>query len=650
MVRKLKTPTTGLSGRARSVERTPDRSTELRRAADHYNAGRFDDARRIYGQLCERDPADAEAWFLRGLVTHQGGHHDDAVVALRTAVGLFGDDARRRKAQMWLAQAHHGAKQKAEASAVLRQLAREAWDDVEALLEITQLVAVIEGFDRIETHVARLLELSPDEPWANAEMSFFDYQRRDIAAAVRRAQKTLERFPDSPQALRVLAHVHHETGEVKEAVALYRQAIDGALAGKGAIHVFAAYESMLGAMVYADVSDRELREAHEGWQRLNPRVSRPRKAIRPRGNRPLRIGYVSADFRGHAVMFFFEPLLKAIHPEALQSFLYINSPKEKQDNVTQSLAELAFATRDIVDKTDDEVADLVETDEIDILVDLSGYTTGNRMGVFHLRAAPLQVNYLGYPCTTGLAQMDYRLTDEDCDPLGETDEVYTEKLVRLPGGFYAWQPPDTYPAGAPPPVLKNGFITFGSFNTLSKITDDVIALWSRLMRELPTSRLVLQAEPFKQAWVKERLLGKFAAHGIDAGRIDLLGRMGTFEHLELYNQIDIALDPFPWGGHTTTCTALFMSVPVVTLRGRRMASRMSASALHRMGFDAWIANSEDEYVQIVTSLAADVDRLATIRLAQRTVFAASGLMDGHRLARAIEAAFQAIWDHHAGEE
>jgi predicted O-linked N-acetylglucosamine transferase (SPINDLY family) len=297
---------------------------------------------------------------------------------------------------------------------------------------------------------------------------------------------------------------------------------------------------------------------------------------------------------------------------------------------------------------DVEVADLIERDEIDLLVDLAGYTLGNRMGVFHLRPAPLQVNYLGYPCTTGLAEMDYRFTDEDCDPLGETDKVYTEKLVRLPGGFYAWQPPDEYPTNAPPPAAQNGFITFGSLNTLAKLTDDVIELWSRLLQEVVGSRLILQAEPFANDWVRQRILQKFESHGIISSRIDLHPRSVTMvEHLELYSQIDIALDPFPWGGHTTTCTALFMGAPIVTLRGRRMASRMSASVLHRMGFDAWIAETPDQYIQIAKGLAADVDRLATIRLAQRTVFAASSLMDGNRLARVIEAAYQAIWDHHA---
>jgi predicted O-linked N-acetylglucosamine transferase (SPINDLY family) len=343
---------------------------------------------------------------------------------------------------------------------------------------------------------------------------------------------------------------------------------------------------------------------------------------------------------------FFEPLLRHHDPASVTTFLYSNHGSH--DQVSDRLRASASAWREIVALTDDQVIDRIEEDGIDILVDLAGVTIGNRMGVFHQRAAPLQVNYLGYPCTTGLAQMDYRFTDEDCDPLGETDAAYSEQLVRLPGGFYAWRPPDDPPAVGPSPARTNGFPTFGSLQSLAKISDDVIALWSQLLGEVRGARLVLQASPFTSAWVRDRILGKFATHGIEAARIDLLGRMSMHAHLDVYNQVDIALDPFPWGGHTTTCTALFMGVPVVTLRGQRVASRMSASALRRMGLDAWIAQTPEQYLAIARGLAADVEQLAALRRIQRAALLGSDLVDGRRLARVVEAAYQALWDHHAG--
>ncbi len=626
-----------------------NRDAELQRAAAHYNAGRFDDAAAVYASLCIRNPGDATAWYLAGLVSFQRGLFVEAEQQLRRVIEVSRDLAMRFEASIWIAKALL-AQHRADASRkTLYAMAQDVWDDAAKLSALIDPITRADGFEDLEPILQRIVALSPEHPGANAELSLFDFRRRDFGEAFRRATLALEQEPHHPAALRVLAHVLHNIGEVKRAASLYRSAVKESLAGKGTTNVLACYESMLGALVYADVSDEELRQSHTGWETLVTLPSRPRKPVLLRAGRPLRIGYMSPDFRHHAVSFFFEPLLQNHDDAVVTPILYSNS--KTVDHVSERLRERATIWRDITSMSDIEVADLVERDRIDILVDLAGYTLGNRMGVFHLRPAPLQVNYLGYPCTTGLSQMDYRFTDEDCDPLGETDMVYTEKLIRLPGGFYAWQPPDEFPEVGPPPVLKNGLITFGSLNTLSKLTDEVIELWCRLMQEVADSRLVLQAEPFAHEWVRQRMIAKFEAHGVERTRIDLHQRSLTIgEHLELYNQIDIALDPFPWGGHTTTCTALFMGVPVVTLRGRRMASRMSASVLHRMGFDAWIAETPEQYLQVATKLAEDVERLATIRQAQRMVFATSGLMDGHRLARAVEAAYLAIWDHHAGTE
>ncbi len=652
MVRKLKGPPARTNARATAsttmtLPKTSDRDAFLKRAADHYNAGRYADAVGVYASLCTRDPRDATAWFLRGLVLHEGGDHGEAERCLRVALDVTCKDDERHEVQWWMGRLLRLRGAKEEAVTMFHAAAAGHWNDGAKLHELALELMLVDAFDTLEPLFARLLELDPNDAVANAQIALFDLRRRDFETAFRRTTRALERELELPAALRVLGHVHHDIGEVKRGAALYAAAIDATLRGKGPINLLATYESMLGALVYADVSDGELRAAHERWQTLDKHQPRPRKPIRSREGRPLRVGYVSPDFRNHAVSFFFEPLLHNHDASVVTTVLYSNAPPTRWDEVTERIRSVAQEWRDISALPDVDAADLIERDGIDILVDLAGYTIGNRMGVFHLRPAPIQINYLGYPCTTGLTEMDYRFTDEDCDPLGASDQVYTEKLVRLPGGFYAWRQPEIYPAGSPPPALQKGHVTFGSFNTLSKITDEVIALWSKLMNEVPGSRLILQSEPLTNVWVRRRIHDKFEAQGVKAERIEMHGIMPMREHLELYNQIDVALDPFPWGGHTTTCMALFMSVPVVTLRGHRMASRMSASALHRMGFDAWIADSPEHYIAVVKGLVADLDRLATIRLAQRTVFAASGLMDGHRLARVVEAAYQAVWDHHA---
>jgi predicted O-linked N-acetylglucosamine transferase (SPINDLY family) len=622
-----------------------DREALFREAAKNYNEGRLDGAIRIYEKLCNQEPKDPMSWYLRGLVEHQNNNNIEAEKCLSRALQMTADPDMKSSILLWIGRVLIYLNKKKEAALNLHAGARCVWDNADRIYEFTQAIFMAQEFDSCEPLYARILELAPRHPGASAETALFDFRRGDYETAWRRTALALEQTPRAPAALRVKAHILHALGDGAEAAQLYQAAIDGAVDGLGQTNILAAHESMLGAMVYSDISDGELRRAHERWSSLIKARSRPRKPVYPRGGRPLRIGYVSPDFCNHAVSFFFEPLLHNHDESVVTPILYSNTLRI--DEVSERMQRIA-SWRDITSLSDAEAADLIEEDRIDILVDLAGFTRDHRMGIFLLRPAPLQVNYLGYPCTTGLTEMDYRFTDEECDPLGETDSNYTEQLVRLPGGFYAWRQPDTFPPAGPPPVEKNGFITFGSLNTLAKITDDVVSLWSQLMHDVPDSRLILQAEPLANEWACRRILDKFSRHGIDTNRIQTHGRMRIREHLSLYNEMDVALDPFPWAGHTTTCLALFMSVPVVTLRGRRVASRMSASVLRRLGFDAWIAENPEQYLTIVKNLIADRDRLATLRLAQRMVFTSSDLMDGNRVARVIEAAYQTIWDHHAG--
>lgn len=644
MVKKLR------NGTRKKESDSPDESSGdalLQHAAALYNSGDLGGAEMAYGRLAVLRPGDPVPRYLRGLIFFQQQRFSDAEGELRVAISCVNEEQPLGlDARHWLAKTLICLKRPEEAREVVREAIRWSWNDPNRLSNCIDPMIEVDAFDELEPILRRIIDAQPANTRANAELSLFEFRSKHYKQAMERALLATQSVASNPAALRVLGHVHHDLGELQAAIPFYVDAIAAARAGNGPLNVKAVYESMLGGMVYSELDDNKLRQAHQGWEQMFPPAHRARPILQPRGHRPLRIGYVSPDFRDHAVAFFLEPLLHNHSSEIVSVVLYSNT--KQHDAVTERIRILGFEWRDIVAQGDDAVADLIREDEIDILVDLAGFTVDNRMGVFRLSPAPIQITYLGYPCTTGLSTIDYRLTDEYCDPLGETDALYTEQLVRLPGGFYAWRPPEHYPPVADSPVIARQYVTFGSLNTLAKISDDVIALWSALLAQVERSRLVLQAGPLADEWVRERIYKKFQVHGVERARIDLLGRMNTYEHLELYNQIDIALDPFPWGGHTTTCTALFMGVPVVTLRGRRMASRMSASALHRMGFDAWIAETPEQYLQIAAKLAGDVERLATIRQAQRMVFATSGLMDGYRLARAVEAAYCAIWDHHAG--
>lgn len=356
--------------------------------------------------------------------------------------------------------------------------------------------------------------------------------------------------------------------------------------------------------------------------------------------RRLRIGFVSADFRRHSCASFLAPLFTHWPHSDLELIAY--SDNHADDEVTVSLKARVDHWRTVTGLGDIALAEQISDDRVDILVDLAGHMAGNRLPVFALKPAPLQVSWLGYPDTTGVDAIDYRLTDAIADPPGQTDALHNETLWRLPECFIAFS------AGTP--VLESGNprddgrVVFGSFNHLPKVTPAVVSVWARLLKAVPDSRLVLKAKRLGEPETRERYLALFGAEGIAADRLDLVGwRDMPGDHLALYRQIDIALDPFPYNGTTTTCEALAMGVPVVTLAGSRHASRVGASLLAAAGLDGLVANSVDDYVERAAALAHDGERRRAIAREQRLHFTASTLCDGQRFAARFAAALRQMW-------
>jgi predicted O-linked N-acetylglucosamine transferase (SPINDLY family) len=324
--------------------------------------------------------------------------------------------------------------------------------------------------------------------------------------------------------------------------------------------------------------------------------------------------------------------------------VYCYSDVKSSDVVTDEIKRLADHWRPISGQPDAAVADQIRKDGIDILVDLAGHTAGNRLPVFARKPAPVQVTWLGYPNTTGMPVIDYRLTDEIADPQGEADQYHSETLIRLPDGFLCYDAPDNVPDVSGLRARKTGRITFGSFNNLPKINEEVIRLWSRLLHNVPNSCLLLKSKQLADEPTRQRFLELFSATGIGSERIKLLPRTpSTAGHLALYHQIDIALDPFPYNGTTTTCEALWMGVPVITLRGNRHSGRVGASILTRIGLQEMIAESEGQYVQIGMKLAENIDRLEQLRSQMRQRMKTSPLCDGKCFARTMENTFRNIW-------
>jgi predicted O-linked N-acetylglucosamine transferase (SPINDLY family) len=261
-----------------------------------------------------------------------------------------------------------------------------------------------------------------------------------------------------------------------------------------------------------------------------------------------------------------------------------------------------------------------------------------------MRCAPIQAHWLGFCNSTGLDAMDYRLSDDIADPPGIADDASSEEIVRLPEGFFTFLAPEESPPVRPAPSLRNGFITFGCFNNHLKINTGVIDLWAKLMNELPDSRLVLRYGGYKSPHLRRSIIGRFEERGISGRRIRLLeSTPAIFQHYDLHGQVDIALDPFPYNGMTTSCDAVWMGVPLVTLRGGPHRSRVGACILTRIGHPEWIAETEEEYVDIAKNLAADPEQLSEIRPGIREAMRESPLMDGPRLARHLEGAYRDWW-------
>lgn len=367
----------------------------------------------------------------------------------------------------------------------------------------------------------------------------------------------------------------------------------------------------------------------------------PRIGPVPDPERRLRIGLVSADFRNHAAAYWIEPLLAGLHQGDCDVVCYSNSGAV--DAVTERLQ--AFADVWVVSAGMDDVAlaARIAADGIDILVDLSSHTEGHRLLVFARQAAPVQVSWFGFPVSTGLQTMQYRFTDAVMDPPGLSDTCYSEKLVRLSRFYAAFRPDPGCGEVGPGPMVRNGFVTFASFNTLAKITPEVLQWWAGILNGVPDAHLLVQAAGLENAELAAQVLAAFGAQGVAPHRLSLRGWTGLQDYLRLGQEADIALDPFPFNGGVTTCHALWMGMPVITLAGETAASRVGASLLTGMGLQACIADDAQSYVAKAVSLAQDAETLAALRASLRARMEAAGLLDGRGLAAEAENAFRDMW-------
>jgi protein O-GlcNAc transferase len=368
----------------------------------------------------------------------------------------------------------------------------------------------------------------------------------------------------------------------------------------------------------------------------------PRRALDRAPDRRLKIGYVSPYFRQHAISVFTEPVLAAHDHQHFEILCY--SDLKHPDAVSQRFRAAADRWIDTAADSDAQLAERIAAEGVDILVDLTGHLEGSRLLAFARKPAPIQVTYIGYQNTTGMRAMDYRLTDDFADPPGMTDRYYSERLVRLPRAFFCYQPASEAPPVNRLPALDRGRITFGSFNKLAKVTGEVLSTWAQVLAAVPDSRLLILADPSTAA--HERVQAVMAAHRVAGQRVEFVAKRPRREYLELHQQVDIALDAFPFNGHTTLCEALWMGVPVVMLAGQTYVSRFGGSALRNLNLEAWIAASTDEYVRTAVDWAGDLERLQSLRGGLRPRMLASPLLDAVGFTRNLEAVYRQLWTSH----
>jgi predicted O-linked N-acetylglucosamine transferase (SPINDLY family) len=636
--------------------------------------GKLDEAVASYRKAIALRPDHAEAHGSLGVALANQGRLDEAVASFRQAVSLRPDHA---EAHGNLGNALKDQGKLDEAIASYRKAIACNPNLAEAHYNFGLALKRQGRLDEAVASYRTAIALKPDSAKAhnNLGIALKAQGKPDEAAAAH--QRAIALKPDFAKAHNNLGNALRDQGELDKAVAFFRKAIaldpdfawahnnlGGALARQGkqeeavtsrrtAIalkpELADAHSNLLLALNYANgISEEVLFAEH---LEFDERHARPLAAhIQPHRNnldpaRRLKIGYVSPDFRGHSVAFFIEPVLERHDHEACEIFCYYNHGRG--DEVTERLRRYADHWLGCAGMTDEVLADRIREDRIDILVDLAGHTAKNRLLVFARKPAPVQATWIGYPNTTGLAAMDYRITDANLDPMGKTEQYYAEELARLP--IHAcFRPPADSPDVGALPAVKAGYVTFASFNNFAKITPEVMALWARILKGVRNSRLIMMN--VAQGEAESHVRQTFANNGIADGRLNLMQRIPFVEFLEFHNSVDIGLDTFPYNGGTTTRLGLWMGVPYITLAGATARSRTGTQLLSHVGHPELIATTPKEYVRRAVDLATDVGRLRELRAGLRGRMARSPFTDGERITRSLETAYRGMWARYCNRE
>ncbi len=630
----------------------------LSKALGHHQTGAHDEAAKGYAQVRAADPKNYSAWYLAGALAFQRGEH------LAEAVTLLG---RARQLQpsslecrLFLGMALADSGRHADALAHLEAALTRFPDKPEAWDNLAKVQLALGRPDKAAAALQKLSVLCPSDAMVFQRLGLAVALAHGLAAALPHFQAATRLDPfladawastalalfDSPTGLAdgLAAVFRATTVDSNNLLALRTQAI-GQIRTYQAAAAYATYERMLAVdplnheassgccmltHYLTNLSAAAVFSIHK-QSVLNSILPDAVAPVRARstakdGTKKIRLGFVSPDLHAHSIAFFLEPLLRHLDREQFEIQLYASD--SGRDAVTDRLRALADQWVPLHGLSEEAALATVRAAGPDVLVDLAGHSNQNSLPLFARRLAPVQINYLGYPHSTGLYAMDCRFVDAQTDPVGPADSLATERLVRFAPTAWSYQPPVESPAPTRSPRAEGEGVVFASFSNFLKVTNETLSLWAELLRAVPGSRLQLKSAHLDNLVVARFVRPRLAAAGIDSARVSLAGwQPAIADHLAAYAGVDIALDSFPYHGTTTTCEALWMGVPVVTLAGQTHASRVGLSLLTAVGHPEWVAADRAEYVRIASELARDPDALAQNRAGLRAAMAASALLD-----------------------
>lgn len=651
-----------------------DNAKQYKKAVQFYKDRKFAEAEKIFRQILTDNPHHADSLHMMGAIGYDVQRYDMAEELVRMAISEDGNIA-----DFYLTLGNILIKQGKleEALQSFHKTTQINPKHVGALLNVAK-ICLHQGsqfrnnnmFDAALHHLKRAVEIKPNEE-IYSQIGYIYYQMGRYSEAIDISKECIKHFPRSfrahdnigacydlinefeeayeynlkakalnpndPSIYANMASTLKNLGRLDESIATIKKALE--LAPERAW----TFSNLILTMFYtASVTPEELaKTSRQFGETLADSLIRNRPFKNERNaSRKLRIGYLSPDFRNHAVHYFLSPIYLC-DKENFEIFAY--SKVEVEDQITAKIKKYFDHWRDIKHIGDDAAADLIEQDKIDILVDPAGHTAGNGLMIFARKPAPIQVTWLGFPASTGMKAMDYRITDAYAEPPGMTEQFNTETLWRLPDIFCAYSPRENSPAVIDhPPFEDNGHVTFGCFNNFTKVTNPVLETWAKILQNVPDSLLLLEIAGIQSDKIKKEVEERLKQHGLPMDRIILEPRKPENQYV-LYNKIDIALDPFPANGGTTSMDTLWMGVPFVALAGRHFGSRMGVTLLTNAGLPELIAQNTDEYVSIATNLAKDKDRLRSMRHNLRDRVATSPLMNQEKFVRNMEDAYRQMW-------